>query len=75
MICLICRLAETTDAFTDVKLQRGEIHLVISHVPANVCPSCGEGFIDQEVARQLLQGAEQRTDTGVRNARYAYDVV
>ena len=64
MICLICRQAEILNGFTSVKLQRGEIHLVISNVPAWVCPSCGEAYVQEEVAVQLLQSAQELYEAG-----------
>jgi YgiT-type zinc finger domain-containing protein len=75
MICLICRLAETTDAFTEITLQRGEAHLVITQVPAHVCLRCGESFVDQVVASQLLERADEKVKAGMRDARYAFNVV
>ncbi len=59
MICLICRQAEILDGFTSVKFKRGEMYLVIHHVPARVCPSCGEAYVEEEVAVQLLQSAQE----------------
>ena len=64
MICLICRQAETVDGQTSVHFERGEIRLVVNNVPARVCPSCGEAYVDEDVALQLLQGAEEMSDAG-----------
>ena len=72
MICIICRLAEIMEGYTDVTLQRGEIHLVITAVPAQVCPVCGEAFVAEEVATQLLKRAAERVEAGVRDDQYAY---
>lgn len=37
MKCLICKQAETRPGETTVTLERGELTLVIKHVPAKVC--------------------------------------
>ena len=64
MICVICRQSEILDRLTSVKLQRGEMHLVISSVPARVCPSCGEAYLEEKVAVRLLQSAEELYEDG-----------
>jgi len=58
MLCLICRQAETMDGLTSVHFERGEMRLVVNRVPARVCPSCGEAYVDEDVAVRLLQEAE-----------------
>jgi len=64
MICLICRQADTVDGLTSVRFERGEMRLVVNHVPARVCPSCGEAYVDEDVAAQLLQDAEAMSAAG-----------
>jgi len=64
MICLICRQAETVNGQTSVHFERGELRLVVNNVPARVCPSCGEAYVDEDVALQLLQEAEEMSDAG-----------
>jgi YgiT-type zinc finger domain-containing protein len=58
MICLICRQAEITDSRISFPLLRGEMILTVKHVPAYVCPGCGEGYLEEEITMKLLQGAE-----------------
>ena len=64
MICLICRQAETVDGLTSVNFERGEFRLVVNNVPARVCPSCREAYVDEEVAMQLLREAEEMSKAG-----------
>ena len=75
MICLICRQAETIDGITSVDFERGEMRLVINHVPARVCPSCGEAYLDEEVAMRLLRSAEETSKAGIRDAVIEYNKV
>ena len=70
MTCLVCRRAEILDGFTSVKFQRGKLDLVISNVPARVCPSCGEAFIEEEVVVRLLESAQELYEAG-NSAVYA----
>ena len=64
MICLICRQAEVLVGFTSVRLQRVEMDIVINNVPARVCPACGEAYVEEDVAVQLLQNAQQLYEAG-----------
>ena len=64
MNCLICRQAETVDRLTSVHFERGEMRLVVNNVPARVCPSCGEAYVEEEVAVRLLQKAEEMSAAG-----------
>jgi len=64
MICLICRQAETVDGLTSVNFERGEMRLAVNNVPARVCPSCGEAYVEEEVAVQLLREAEEMSKAG-----------
>jgi YgiT-type zinc finger domain-containing protein len=64
MICLICRQADVIFGLTSVTFERGEMRLTINSVPANVCPSCGEAYVDEDVAVQLLQNAEEMSAAG-----------
>ena len=64
MICLICRQAETVDGFTSVIFERGEMRLVVNNVPARICPSCAEAYVEEDVAVRLLQDAEAMSAAG-----------
>jgi YgiT-type zinc finger domain-containing protein len=49
-----------------VTLERGELTLVIKHAPAQVCPNCGEAYLDEAVATDLLQTAERMVQAGAQ---------
>ena len=73
MICLICRQAETVDGLTSVHIERGEMRLVVNHVPARVCPSCGEAYVEELVAVQLLREAEAMSAAGEMDGEVEYN--
>jgi YgiT-type zinc finger domain-containing protein len=75
MICLICRQAETIDGLTSVKFERGEMRLLVNHVPARVCLSCGEAYLDDEVAMRLLREAEETSKEGISDDVTEYNKV
>jgi YgiT-type zinc finger domain-containing protein len=73
MICLICRQAEVVNELTSVKFERSEWHAVISNVPARVCPTCGEAYVEEEVAMQLLRVVKKLSEAGILDPHYEYD--
>jgi YgiT-type zinc finger domain-containing protein len=72
MICLICRKAEIVEGFTTVEFERDEFKLVVNEVPARICPSCREAFVDEDVAAQLLRISRQKSEAGLLDAECEY---
>lgn len=66
MKCVICKQAETEPGFATVTLERGGLTLVVKRVPAQVCPNCGEEYVDEHAAATLVQLAEQSERVGVQ---------
>lgn len=73
MDCIICRRAETRPNTTQITLERGNVSLVFTDVPARVCPNCGESYVDEPVATVLLQSAEAMVEAGVVTRTQRYD--
>ena len=65
MRCVICKHAETQDGKATITLERGGLTLVVKGVPARVCPNCGEEYVDETVAAELLRTAEEAAHEGV----------
>ena len=65
MICLVCRQAETVDGFTSATFERDETRLVVKQIPARVCPSCREAYVEETVAVALLSQLEELTAAGI----------
>jgi len=66
MKCVICRQAETRPGKATVTLERGGSTLVFKSVPARVCPNCGEEYVGENVAQELLRCAEEAARSGVQ---------
>ena len=64
MKCVICKWAVTTPGTTTVTLERDALTFVVKGVPAQVCPNCGEDYVDERTARQLLSTAESLAEAG-----------
>lgn len=65
MICILCKQAETRPGQTSVTLEHGDIRLVVTGVPALICPTCGEAYTDEETANSLLAMAAEMQNAGL----------
>ena len=75
MICLICRQAQIIDGLTLVTFERGEFRLIVNAVPARVCPSCGEAYVEEALAEQLLSFARQRFEAGMLDTQCEFSTM
>jgi YgiT-type zinc finger domain-containing protein len=64
MKCVICRQADTVDGQATLTLERDGLTLVVKQAPARVCPNCGEEYLDEEVAANILRDAERVAQLG-----------
>ena len=66
MNCVICKNGELGSGTTTVTLERGRTTLVVKGVPAQVCITCGEEYVDEVTTRELLETAEAAARAGVQ---------
>ena len=66
MKCVICQYGETELGTTIVALTRGETTIVIRDVPALICTTCGEEYVDALTGKRLSQIAEAAVNEGVQ---------
>lgn len=66
MTCVICQYGDTEPGTTTVALTRGETTIVIRDVPAQICTTCGEEYVDAVTGRRLSQIAEKAVNEGVQ---------
>jgi YgiT-type zinc finger domain-containing protein len=73
MKCVVRKQAETRPGSATVTLERDGLMVVLKGVPAQVCPNCGEGYVDSAVSDRLLKEVEQtaRNGTQVETRRFA----
>ena len=73
MKCVVCKQAERRPGVTTVTFERGDATFVVREVPAQVCPNCGEDYVDAKVAAELLRSSEDlsRAGTQLDVRRYA----
>jgi YgiT-type zinc finger domain-containing protein len=56
---------ETESGTTKVAFTRDETSIVIRDVPAQICTTCGEEYVDAETGKQLSQIAETAVNEGM----------
>lgn len=66
MKCVICKNGQTKPGRATVTLERQETTLVVKNVPAEVCATCGEEYVDDKAATRLLKTAEEVAQRGVQ---------
>ena len=66
MKCVVCKQADTRAGMTTVTLERQGATFVFKDVPAQVCPNCGEDYVDEAVASELLQSTEGMAAAGTQ---------
>ena len=66
MRCVICKRGETRPGTATVTLERDGTTLVVKGVPAQVCVTCGEEYVDEVAASRLLEVAQAAVEEGVQ---------
>ena len=74
MKCVICHQAETLPGLTSVLLERGQMSLTVTNVPARICPNCGEAYADETVTANLLRQAERMSKAGTKVETREYEL-
>jgi hypothetical protein len=55
-----------------VTLLRGKCTVIFKEVPADLCENCGEYYVSEDVARELLRRAEVAVKNGAEIEVVAY---
>jgi YgiT-type zinc finger domain-containing protein len=66
MICVMCKHGETQVGTTTMTLERDETTVVFKNVPAEICQTCGEAYVDAATTRHLLHIVEDAAKAGVQ---------
>ena len=66
MKCLACKNGMLKAGRTTVTVERDGTTIVIHNVPANVCETCGEDYLDAAVASTLEAVLQEAVGSGVR---------
>ena len=66
MKCLACKHGTLKVGRTTVTVERDGTTIVIRDVPADVCDTCGEDYLDAAVASSLEAVLQEAASSGVR---------
>ncbi len=66
MKCVVCKQGEMQPGTTTMTLERNVTTVVFKNVPAEVCDTCGEAYLDAATTRQLLHVVEEAARLGVQ---------
>jgi len=72
MQCLICKHGQTAQATVTVTLERQGATVVFRQVPAQVCQTCGEQYVNEATTARLLAQAADAVRAGVQVEVRAY---
>lgn len=64
--CVVCQTGRRAPGQTTITLNRGETTIVFRGVPADVCETCGEAYLDAATGQHLEQLAEAAIAGGVK---------
>lgn len=65
MKCVVCKTGQTQPGLATVTMVREGTTVVFREVPADVCANCGEEYVSESIAGQLLGRAEAAEKIGV----------
>ena len=66
--CPMCPAGTLREGTTTLTMERGEATIVFKDVPADVCDTCGEAYLDEDVSAAVYEEAEAAVEAGVQFA-------
>jgi YgiT-type zinc finger domain-containing protein len=72
MRCIVCKYGEVTPGRVTISVEREGAVVVIRDVPADVCATCGEEYLEAAVTKELEAVVEQAQGAGVEVAVRQY---
>ncbi len=74
MKCVICKNGTTTHGITNVTLEKDAMIFILKEVPAEICSTCGEIYIDEAVSRNIQKLAGTAYKEGIQLEICSYKV-
>lgn len=71
--CPMCPAGTLKKGTTTVTMERDGATIVFKEVPADVCDTCGEAYLDEDVSNRLYRQAEDAVEAGVEVDVRRYD--
>lgn len=70
--CVVCKTGEVGLGTTTLTVERGGMTLVIKSVPARVCGSCSEAYLDEATTKRVEAIVDRLERSGVQVAVQDY---
>lgn len=64
--CPMCPAGTLRGGTTTLTLERNGATIVFKDVPADVCDTCGEAYLDEDVSAAVYEQAEAAVEAGVQ---------
>jgi len=71
--CPMCPAGTLRESSTTLTMERGDATVVFKDVPADVCDTCGEAYLDEDVSAAVYEQAEEAVEAGVQFDVRRYD--
>ena len=71
--CPMCPAGTLREGTTTLTMERDGATIVFKDVPADVCDSCGEAYLDEDVSAAVYEQAEAAVEAGVQFDVRRYD--
>jgi YgiT-type zinc finger domain-containing protein len=69
MKCLACKHNHFRKGTTVLPIERGNTILLITDIPARICENCGETYIEEEIAQEVQDLANETLSGEVSYAK------
>lgn len=70
--CPMCPAGTLQEGTTTLTLERSGSTIVLKGVPAEVCDTCGEAYLDEDVSADVYGRAEELVDAGAETVVQQY---
>lgn len=70
--CVVCKTGTMRPGPTTLTVERGKLTLVLKGIPARVCSTCGEAYIDEATMKKIEAKVEQLERAGTQVAVQDY---
>jgi YgiT-type zinc finger domain-containing protein len=73
MLCVICKYGEVKPGQTTATFERDGAVIVLKDVPADVCDTCSEYYLAEDVTARVMRQVDNafRRDVEIEVAKYA----
>ena len=68
MKCIVCKKGSTEPGTTTVSIDKGATIVVIRDVPAAICSTCGEEYIDADTIKDIEKIVDSAQKAGLNIA-------